>query len=443
MRTLALAAVVAACGSTATTSSSADAPLAVDAPAIDGLPPATGPLTVTVVDANGAPVAGATVVTQLATGEVLRVATTGANGQAATVTVAGGSATAGFVEPGGPRLVTAMGLAFGGSVTLRARPPEGAIAVDADLEPPSAVANAVGYLVQIPCRRHPVATVFGPTVGVWDDCIVAGAYAAAITAVDGGGASLAYTFVADVPVATTKPAFPGWSTDVSTYTITLAGAPITCAQCARFVPFRRTADGLRYEGGAALLPLTEGAGAQIVVPFAPSLVAPEIGESLAIPVDANVEARLRRTYTAKPSNDPIDLASVLVARITGVTVDPTGTRLALGWTTAPSGGTPTIALVDLRWKVVDGDGGVQDRAWTVLAPPAPHALTLPLLPDELAAFAPTLPGDAGDYQATLTLAADTAFAAYADVLDADWLAEVGGTGPVRGARTVSATVFTP
>jgi hypothetical protein len=81
---------------------------------------------------------------------------------------------------------------------------------------------------------------------------------------------------------------------------------------------------------------------------------------------------------------------------------------------------------------------VENRSWTVLAPPDPKTLTLPLLPAELAAFAPSLPGDVGDYPATLTLAADSAFAAYGDFLAADWLAELDGTGPVRGAGRVVA-----
>jgi hypothetical protein len=95
---------------------------------------------------------------------------------------------------------------------------------------------------------------------------------------------------------------------------------------------------------------------------------------------------------------------------------------------------PRAARFELRWLSAPDDG--DERFWTVLTPPpAGDSITLPLLPAELAAFAPV---DSADFTASLTLVDDTAFASFAELAASDWNAEIGGYAPTRpGMRTVT------
>lgn len=192
-------------------------------------------------------------------------------------------------------------------------------------------------------------------------------------------------------------------------------------------------------GALAVLCVACGAAATTTAPDAPASLAD------APAADAPPPPTGPLTVTVLDgSGGPVPLSSLLPTQIGGVVVDPTGSRLVVSWATAATGRQPAVALTEVAWKAVNGDGGVENRSWTVLAPPDPKTFSLPLLPPELAAFAPSLPADVGDYSATLTLEGDNGGTTYADFLGADWRAELDGTGPVHGAGYIAAWMtFSP
>jgi len=433
--------VVCACGS----SDGTGGPTPIDAPpAIDGLPaidaaPATGPVNVTVRNSEGNPSPGVPVATQLLDGNVLMVATTGTDGTAVLQTVAGGSVTVGLDEDRAKRLVTITGLTFGQSVLFQARPPQRMFADSQVLTPPAGPpSGTVGYMGQIPCRFGG-QTVVVPTgtpanVPITTDCIAGAKYSAAITAIDAHGAPLAYSFQENITQGA-PPVFPPWMTDITSFTLAIGNAS-PCNMCARLDTYRRTAKNFLYFAGGAPLSFPGDADVALAVPHAPSLPAPETGVVLTIDLD-QAKAIVRRSTGDAPAADSIDLAELL-PQITALAADASGSRLRLHFDIAAANHAPRVAVFELAWREVIGDD-VVNHVWTVLTPPpAGDGIDLPLLPPELGAFAPALPGDPGDYTPAMMLVDDTAFASYAALAASDWEAEIGGFTPTsQGKRTVT------
>jgi hypothetical protein len=427
--------ILCACGS----ANGNDGPAAIDGVPAPDAAAATGPVTVTVRNADGSPTVGAPVATQLVNGEVLMVASTGTDGMAILQTVAGGSVTVGFDEVSGPRLVTIMGLGFGQSVLFQARPHQLRSTVPAVMLPPaSPPIGTVAYLAQVPCRfggqtaSIPVGTTI--VMPVTPDCIVDDTYSAAITALGAQDAALAYSFVEGITRGA-GPSFPPWMTDGTSFSLAITHAP-PCTECARLDTYRRTAKNLRYSAGGTKLSFPVGPDLVLSIFHAPSLPAPETGVVLTIDLGF-AKAIVRRSTTAPPAADSIDL-SQLLPQITALAADATGSRMRVQFAAAAATHAPRAAVFELAWTVVNGDDET-DHRWTVLTPPpAGDSISLPQIPAELATFAPVLPGNPGDYTPSLTLVDDTAFASFADLAASDWDAEIGGYAPTRpGLRTVT------
>ena len=436
---LALGVFILCAGACSDGSAGPDGPPAIDGvPAIDGAS-ATGPVSVTVRNADGTPAVGAAVATQLDSGEVLMIASTGADGMAILQTVAGGSVTVAFDEERATkRLVTIMGLTFGQSVLFQARPPRRRPIDTVQILPPeSPPTGTVGYLVQIPCRFGGQSLSFPSApqahAMVSNDCILNEQYDAALTALDADGAALAYTFQEGV-TRQAGPIFPAWMTPATSFTLTITHAP--CTECAQLVTYRRTSTNLVYSAGGAQLSFSPGSDRVLSISHAPSLPAPETGVSLTLDL-GSAKAIVRRSTTDAPTAQSIDL-SLLLPQITALAADATGSRLRVQFAAAASTHAPRAAVFELTWIAVNGEDETR-VFWTVLTPPpAGDSISLPLLPAELAAVAPVLPGASGDYTPSLTLVDDTAFASFAELAASDWMSEIGGYAPTRpGMRTVT------
>jgi len=354
---------------------------------------ATGTVSVHVAK-FGTPIANATVVFSLPSGEVGSTAMTNATGDATGTITAGGSVTAEYVTGTQPNelhtLMTAFAVQPGDQLTLgeaSGPPPQGASLGSVQVTYPATVTNAVSYTTDIACASSTAATTAQVTLAIAAGCLsTSGTFDVISTAVDVDGNLLAYSVVANLTPPgsgnTLNQTMPAWRTDPATATITLSNAEPNQVVAAR--PALYDGPGL-YSKLPAVNTVADNTGHATVAPAWPKSVGSAVSWYVRAIYPSSVAGQPEKFYEERTTalnatTRGIDLAALpLVTTRTAEVASGRDTPF-LSWTaTGPATGAQgTFAQVD--WSI----SGIGDYDWTAILPVDAVSVQFPRLPDSLA-----------------------------------------------------------
>jgi hypothetical protein len=395
--------------------------LAIAACAADEAAPSAGPVEVTVQQRTSTePASGVTVVFHDASGAVLSTSVTDAAGKARGDIPSGGQITVARPDD----LLTIAG-AEPGAMYLVPGIPEGRQLPlgQATITTPGALTGAPAgatYHLSVGCSTQSFAAAAGSVeISVFPACPAKNGTVHVVARVlDDEGALLAFSTVAATAAAGDWTAtLPAW-TSADGLTVTVTGGPAGTESVATELAF--VLDGHVYLGATASTPGTSG--------------------TFAFPVDNAAVDAFRVTISASFANGYATTTTIAA---------PTATQ-----TVALGGLLPRLTAVDVSGGVraelsfgggsfADSDGGIatfgweETSTWRVIVPPGTASpITLPALPDQLAALRPSEDQDAP----LLSFWESTGIDAYPAFVQAA-LAGTLSAPPAAGSLTVRETHF--
>lgn len=349
-----------------------------------------GPVSLTMYG-DGHPVADVDVVFGSADGTVVTHVQTGADGRASADLLAGGSVTALLHAGDQFTAITWADVEPGDQLVWGTPEVAGSVGM-VQVSLPGVLAGASRYEVRLGCLTMETTD---PTVAVSDlltqKClgsdqnidVVALGFAA-------NGALVGYSTDTEVPAVAgglTAVTLDAWTTAVDPLTMTLHGAPAAAAKADLQVHFR--IDGLDFGGPTASATFSGGTATldslylkgnvadKLQYLVFVTLGTPEAPEGVGVIVGG---------HAATPATVDYDLATTLLPSITAASAGAAGTRVHIDWSAAGSLAATDGAILLARWS-----DGATSHQWFALVPPGVTSpYRLPALPDELAAFRPTV-----------------------------------------------------
>lgn len=374
----------AACGGDDAASPDATTDAATDA-GVDASPDAADPVVRITVLGGGNPIPGVDVVWSDAAGAVVTHERTDATGSTSEPLAAGGAVTVAVATPDGNIAVTYAAVEPGDDLrlVLGAAPPDPIS--DATITWPGPFTGAARYRVSLGCVALDTADPTAPTTTSLPRACLGSDQRVTATAValDGNDAALAWAIADDVAVTAGTPtaiALGAWQAGAP-LAVTLTNPPAG-AVAAQLDP-HGFIDGLDHGGAVARAGATAGGFA--LSSSVPAGVLDRLGYVVLVTTGAALHG-LAVGRDDVPTAASHDLATALLPGLGPVTPSGVDGRLVMTWTA----GTATSAdglVVLTSWT-----DGPQRGAWYAVAPPtAAGSLTLPALPEALAAFriAPT------------------------------------------------------
>ena len=346
-----------------------------------------------VVYQGGAPTADVPVAFHDATGAVIAVVTTGADGVASATVTAGAMITVPRERADGTRqLETMTGVAPGDTITFGLLPGDvsgneaGRLRITG-----SPVQNTPSYTVDAGCRSSTVTALTpAPEIMVGSACVATpGVASVMVASLRQDGIPYSWAAATDVPVApgtVGEATLSAWSADFVGMSVTTTALPDNAlgvigaaAAVHRDIPFRALAVENQvnaYPGGAATMILGYprfGDG----IDFKLQLVTGANETATGISVIVGREAGHPEQIVLDGGTSYLPVARVVTANTSSAAAT------AVTWQLAPG----TVA--DAALVVVTGTQAAAGTRWTVMMRAEAGALTLPALPPELARFAPT------------------------------------------------------
>ncbi len=387
-------------------------------------PDAGGNTTVIVVNQNGIPEPGVTLVVGDASGAVVSTATTGAGGTASFDGSAGGQVTAVLGPAGGGQLVTIQGLAVGDAITIRDRTtPSGTINVTVTAIPPGAPSDTATFQAQsideISACQSGLADFTAPpaTIPVNNQayCYGGGPLPVLLLAYSPVDAStttlLGYTYEKSIPVdleagtATASsfvPWIPGAGGNLTVQLINEFGAgttfPADAGVAILQALYTEVTNGQPFDGYGQYTTLLLQHPIDGGSPLPPWQYFPGFGDfeqpelDYFIPANGGVSATAIATRVPTPAQGDLTVTfdfSTWLPPIRNATLDTTSPQqpsvtLAQSGSLAATDGT----LVSITWsEVTDGAPGPRGT-WLVVAPPGVTTVTTPALPSSVVPWLP-------------------------------------------------------
>jgi hypothetical protein len=346
-----------------------------------------GPATVHIVD--DVPVVGRDVVFQTSDGSVVTHAQTGADGVASAEVSPGGMVTVVRADGSAARALTVMGVQPGDHLEMGWRYTRSVLLGEASVTGPGAFAGAAVYVVQVPCAAVYTASLSAPIVmDITSTCLDAdGRLQLLGVAHDASLVPVAFSYVRDIDFGAHAAAvtLPAWRTDWQDVAVELRNPPEAASDVSASLRLRRSTSVLQGDSvsrswttGALSFPLRLPRGFADAVNY-------EV-EVASVPGRPNERSRqgLSGTWpaTAIPPTLPVDATVDLLPRLHTPVLDATDpVRPTVTWSATGDIAGTTALRVEITWAA--------SRTWAIVAPPGvPLPLTVPALPDALAAFRP-------------------------------------------------------
>lgn len=353
---------------------------------------ARGPASVRILEDG--PVAGRDVVFQASDGSVVSHAQTAADGAAAAEVSPGGMVTIVDAGDSAVRALTVVGVQPGDVIDvgwgwrLQRSVLLGPVSVTAP-----AHAGAAVYVLQVPCAAVYTASVSAPiAMDVTSTCVDAdGRLHLLGVARDASAFPMAYSFVRDIDFSAHAAAvtLPAWRTDWQNVTVELTNPPGAVSDASASLTLEPSTSTLSGESvyrswtaGTLSFPL------QLPRGFADAVRYEVLVSSLpGRPTERSRQA-VSGTWPAAtiPPKLPIDATADMLPRLHTPVLEATDpARPRVTWTATGDLAGATALRVEIDWG--------RSFTWAIVAPvDAPLPLTVPALPDALAAFRP--PGTA-------------------------------------------------
>ena len=350
---------------------------------------AAGPPRVRILEDG--PVAGRDVVFHAPDGSVVTHVQTGADGVAAAEVSPGGMVTIVYTSGETVRALTVMGVEPGALVDVGWgwRIARAVLLGKVSVTAPGAFAGAAVYVLQIPCASVYTGSVAAPiAMDVTSTCVDANGRLQLLAVVhDGSFLPKAFSFVRDIDFGahTAAETLPPWRTDWQDVAVELGNPPDAVSDASASLTLRPSTSSLQgdsvtrsWTGGTLSFPLRTPRGFADAVSY-------EV-DVWSIPGRPSERSRqgVFGTWPATgiPPTLSVDAAADLLPRLHTAVLDATDpARPRVTWSATGDIAGATALRVEIAWG--------RASTWAIVAPAGtPLPLTVPALPDALAAFRP-------------------------------------------------------
>ena len=357
--------------------------------ACDSADAARGPASVRILEDG--PVAGRDVVFHAPDGSVVTHVQTGADGVAAAEVSPGGMVTVVYTESSTVRALTVMDVQPGDVIEVGWgwRLGRSVLLGEASVTAPGAFAGAAVYVLQIPCAAVYTGSLAAPiAMDVTSSCVDANGRLQLLAVVyDGSFLPKAFSFVRDIDFGahTAAVTLPPWRTDWQDVAVELRNPPASASDVSASLTLRPSTSSLSgdgvsrsWTGGALSFPLRLPRGFADAVSYEVNVwsIPGRPGERSRQGVFGTWPA------TGIPPTLSVDAAADLLPRLHTPLLDATDlARPRVTWSATGDIAGATALRVEIAWG--------RASTWAIVAPAGTALpLTVPALPDALAAFRP-------------------------------------------------------